>query len=125
MFQIELIELVSERGFRLPRDRYEGLQQELNSKDLPEFNLLDPGWLRLGVRPSSTEDVYVPRFIWWHGKSTPQHLEVFLQRVLPVFKGSADLVVNLRERTFHQQGYRLRKGVVSRHQVTLSLGASL
>jgi hypothetical protein len=125
VFEIELIEVLDARRFRLSRERYEDLRLELRAEDRPECNFLDPEWLRSGIHPSSTEDVLVPRYFWWHGKSTPRHLEIFSKVVLPAFEGRADIVVNIRNRTSYQQGFRLRKGKVTQHRVVTALGDAL
>jgi hypothetical protein len=110
------------RNFELSLKRYDDLKSELGTGDLPEYHILSPEWLKVGTRKCKRPDTLEPRFLWWHGGiGSYRTLDIFRDRVLPAFSGSADLVVYLRKKEATQLvGYRVRNGKVSSHKIRLS-----
>ncbi len=88
---------------------------ELDIEDAPEDNPFDD------TRWATARDGYLyPDRLPWGGEGSNHTFETFTEDFLPAFEGSADIMVVWESDEI--QGYRLRDGSVTEHEVIMMLG---
>lgn len=122
-YNVDKISIVAHHGFRLPIEYVDALRRDIGD-DHPEVWLLEekPHTPFMGVPDFEDRDSY--RYynrISWTGEGSGGTWETFVEKVLPRFQGSADLVVTW-ERGDSVTGLRVRDGKVTKHRVVMALG---
>jgi hypothetical protein len=118
--KVSHIEILASEGFQLTTEVLHSIRCELDDSDIPESSIFDEDWAQIGTLRKSPEGVLIPRFLWWQGVGSYSRLDVFLERVLPRFSGTADIAIELDTGT--KLGYRLKNGTITSHAVVLALG---
>jgi hypothetical protein len=101
----------------ITREAYEALAKEIPEDETPECSVLDKTWVK--YCSIEKDGVIYPRDLWWCHTSSDYTISTFINKVLPKFEGSADIVVVYDSGYF--EGYRLDNHVVTKHEVKFSL----
>lgn len=116
-YNIDSIAIVASDGFRVSKAALRRVFSELDG-DVPEVNLFD----QADEDTEDEDEFWVPTHgLWWYGEGSGGTERALVERVLPLFEGSADLVLTWEGGDSHS-GLRLRNGVVAKHHVVMSLG---
>lgn len=118
-YNIDSIVIVASDGFLIDRETLLALEKELGEDSLPEIELFDQA--RQSMR-SGAQFWHPTGALWWRGEGSGHAYDAFVDKVLPRFHGSADLVLTW-EGGDHFEGLRLKDGKVTKHEVVMSLGA--
>jgi hypothetical protein len=118
-YNADSIEIVASDGFLVVKKALDDLRWKLEREGhhVPESNLFD----------QCDEDKALGEFwhpesgLWWYGEGSGHTFDVFVERVLPIFSGSADLVI-CWEGGDSYSGLRLRDHKVTKHEVVMTLG---
>jgi hypothetical protein len=117
-YNITGCDIAESKDFYITKADYEALQAEFAEDErLPECNILDEGWVKLSTKVKG--DKIYPKNFWWGGND--YSLELLKEKVLPAFKGSADLVL-IWEGGDSVSGLRYKGGKVTKHSVGYVLG---
>lgn len=118
-YNITAIDLITQDGFRLPIEHVEALKREIGDEH-PESWLFDEPETSRPAYEDRDSYLYFSR-IDWQGEGSGYTFDTFLEKVLPRFRGFAELVV-CWEGGDSYTGIRVKDGVVTQHKVVHSLG---
>jgi hypothetical protein len=113
-YNVDTIDIVASAGFRVSIDALAAIHKEIEA--VPEGNLFDQ------AEDDNAQEFWEPDgVIWWYGEGSGHSFDAFVERVLPIFDGSADLIV-CWEGGDSYSGLRLRDHKVTKHEVVMKLG---
>lgn len=113
---INTVVIAKSDGFSINVEKLNSLR--LLEDSFPEISILDERWANMQPRVESHARIF-PRFLWWSGEGSGYTVDVLTEQVLPLFNGSADIVLAYESGDF--EGYRLRDHKVTRHNVRFEL----
>lgn len=117
---IDRVEILRAEGFGLKKEVYRDLRDECEEVQLPESHILEKSSRKHCFKEEEGSDFLEVIAFWWSGEGSARDLPILIEKILPKFEGSADLVFIYEGEG--EEGYRLEDHKVTQHKVVMTLG---